>query len=99
MLSYCISKSAAVYMPHINLYSHDRTDGIPEITIHRQTSDGRTKSKDLNVSRLVLQLSLPNPLKLGVKSRMKMCLEQRRQALLQLYPNDQFLYLLRCDLC
>ena len=26
----------------------------------------------LNVSRLVLQLSLPNPLKLGVKSRMKM---------------------------
>ena len=28
--------------------------------------------KILNVSRLVLQLSLPNPMKLGVKSRMKM---------------------------
>ena len=32
----------------------------------------RTKSKQLNVSRFVLQLSLPNPLKLGVKSWMKM---------------------------
>ena len=31
-----------------------------------------TKSQNLNVSRLVLQLSLPNPLKPGVKSRMKM---------------------------
>ena len=32
----------------------------------------RTKSSHLNVSRLVLQLSLPNPIKPGVKSRMKM---------------------------
>ena len=32
----------------------------------------RTKSPSLNVSRLVLQLSLPNPMKPGVKSRMKM---------------------------
>ena len=31
-----------------------------------------TKSQNLNVSRLVLQLSLPSPLKPGVKSRMKM---------------------------
>ena len=31
-----------------------------------------TKSQNLNVSRLVLQLSLPNPLKPGVKSRMKL---------------------------
>ena len=32
--------------------------------IYRQTSDiSRTKSQDLNVSRLVLQWSLPNPLK------------------------------------
>ena len=30
-----------------------------------------TKSPNLNVSRLVLQLSLPNPLKPGVKSRVK----------------------------
>ena len=32
----------------------------------------RTKSKNLNASRLILQLSLPNPLKPGVKLRTKM---------------------------
>ena len=32
----------------------------------------RTESPNLDVSRLVLQLSLPNPIKPGVKSRMKM---------------------------
>ena len=32
----------------------------------------RTKCQNLNDSRLVLQLSVPNPLKQGVKSRMKM---------------------------
>ena len=30
------------------------------------------KFQNLNVSRLVLELSLPNPLKPGVRSRMKM---------------------------
>ena len=40
---------------------------------YRQTSNIRhTKSLNLNVSRLVLQLSLPNPLKPHVKLRMKM---------------------------
>ena len=39
----------------------------------RQTSNiRRTKLRNLNVSRLVLQLSLSNPLKPGFKSRMKM---------------------------
>ena len=33
---------------------------------------GRTKSQNLTNSRLVLQLTLLNPLKLGVKLRMKM---------------------------
>ena len=47
------------------------------------TSNIGTKSKNLHVSRLVLQLSLPNPLKPGVTSGMKMSLEQRRQAMLQ----------------
>ena len=37
-----------------------------------------TKSKKLNLSHLVLQLVLPNPLKPGVKSKMKMLLERRR---------------------
>ena len=40
---------------------------------YRKTSNiRRIKSQDINVSCLVLQLSLPNLLKPGVKSRMKM---------------------------
>ena len=40
---------------------------------YRQISNiGRTKPKTLKVSCLVLELSLPNPLKSGIKSRMKM---------------------------
>ena len=59
----------------------------------------RTQSPIINVSRLVLQMSLPNPLKPGVKLRMKMLLEQRRQAMLQLHLSDQQFYcLLRCAL-
>ena len=46
-----------------------------------QTSNARgTTSHNLNVSGVVLQLSFSNPLKPGVKSRVKMLLEQRRQA-------------------
>ena len=44
--------------------------------------------KNLNVSRLVLELTLHSQLKPGVKSRMKIYLEQRRQAMLQLHLND-----------
>ena len=51
-----------------------------------------TKSQNLIVSRLILQLSLPNPLKPDVESRMKMWLEQRRQAMLQLHLSDQQFY-------
>ena len=41
--------------------------------IYRKTpSISHTKAQNLNVSHLVLQLSLPNPLKPGVKLRMKM---------------------------
>ena len=40
---------------------------------YRKTSSiSRTKSQNFNASRLVLQLSLPNPLKPNVKSSMKM---------------------------
>ena len=49
----------------------------------------RTKSPNLNECRLVLQLSFPNPLKSGDKSRMKMQLEQRQQAMLHLHLSDQ----------
>ena len=67
---------------------------------YRQTFDiSRTNAPNLNVFRLVLQLALPNPLKLGVKLRMTMSLEQRRQAMLQLHLNgEQFYCLLRCAL-
>ena len=41
-------------------------------THHQVSNISRTKTQNLNDSHLVLQLSLPNPLKLGVKSRMKM---------------------------
>ena len=55
----------------------------------------RTKSQNLKDSRLIfLQLSLPNPLKPGVESRMKMESEQRRQAMLQLHLRDQQVYCL-----
>ena len=53
-----------------------------------------TKSQNLDNSHLVLQLSLPNPLKPGVKSRMKVQLEQRWQAMLQLHMSDQQFYCL-----
>ena len=63
--------------------------------IYRKTSNiSNTKSQNLNVSRLVLPLSFPNPLKAGVKSRMKMSLEQRQQAMLQLHLSDQHVYCL-----
>ena len=46
---------------------------FPTLGIYPQIHNIRnTKSQNLNVSRLVLPLPLPNPLKPGVKSRMKM---------------------------
>ena len=59
----------------------------------------RAKSPNLNVSRLISQLSLPNPLRPGFELEMKMKLEQRQQAMLQLHLSDQQFYCpLRCDL-
>ena len=57
------------------------------LTCRKVFNTTRPKSQNLNDSRLVLQLSLTNPLKAYVKSRMKM-LEQRRQAILQLHLSD-----------
>ena len=53
-----------------------------------------TKISNLNVLRHVLKLSLPNPMKPGVKSRMIMELEQHRQAMLQLHLSDRQVYCL-----
>ena len=68
--------------------------------MYRKTSSiSRTKFQNLNVSCILLQLSSRHPLKPGVKSRMKMSLEQRRQAMLQLHLSyQQFYCLVRCDL-
>ena len=73
----------------------------PSITDrYRKISNiSHTKSQSLNDSHLVLQSFLPNPLRPGVKSRMKIWLEQRQQAMLQLYLSYQQLNCqLRCDL-
>ena len=60
---------------------------------HEIFNTKRTTSQNLNVSRLALQMSFPNPLKQGAKSIKKMLLEQRRQAMLQLHLNNkQFLF-------
>ena len=67
---------------------------------YRKTSSiSRTKSQNSNASCILFQLSWLHPLKPGVKLRMKMQLEQRRQAMLQLHLSYQHFYcLLRCDL-
>ena len=67
---------------------------------YRKTSSiSRTKSQSLNVSCILLQVSSLNPLKPGVKLIMKMYLEQRRQAMLQLHLSYQLFYcVLRCYL-
>ena len=64
------------------------------ICMYRQVSNIRcTQSQQLKYSHTVLRLSLPNPL---IKSSMKMYLEQRRQAMLQLHLSDrQFNCILR----
>ena len=66
---------------------------------HQTSNIRHTKSQNLHVSHFFLHLSLPYPLRSGVKSGMKMQLEQRRQAMLQLHLSDQqFHCLLRCTL-
>ena len=64
----------ALPQPKLTYWQLDPQEQTVELeTKYRQTSNiSRTKSQNLNVSRLVLQLSLPNPLKPGIKSRMKM---------------------------
>ena len=49
----------------------DHKSNFETLLKHQISNIRRTKSQNLNVSRLVLQLSLPNQLKPDVKSRMK----------------------------
>ena len=48
------------------------TQGVENFKYRQTSYISRIKSQNLNFSRLVLQMSLHNPLKPGVKSRMKM---------------------------
>ena len=60
-------------------YVYEKIGILSASHAYRENSNiSRTKSQNLNVSRLVLPLSVPNPLKPDVKSRMNMYLEQRR---------------------
>ena len=62
-------------MSEKGLKGRSHTDSQSDLweSMYRKISNIRsTKSPNLNVSRLVVQLSLPNPMKPGVKSRMKM---------------------------
>ena len=45
---------------------------LAEVLYRKTSSISRTKPQNLNVSHLLLQLSLPNSLKPNVKLRMKM---------------------------
>ena len=72
------SMNLAIWV-YFGIESHSRHGKQPfwdnrDTTVYyRKISNiSRTKSQNLNDSRIVLQLSLPNPLKSGVKSRMKM---------------------------
>ena len=62
---------------------------------YRQTSNiRRIKSQNLSVSRFVLRLSLPNPLKPGVKSQIENETVVEATALLQIHLSDQQFYCL-----
>ena len=61
-----------VYCRHVQ-QQHSILTPMSHYYEYRQVSDiSRTKSQHLNDSRTVLRLSLSNPLKPDVKSRMKM---------------------------
>ena len=70
-----------------HLYPNSNNYSLSKISIPRHT-----KSQNWNDSHLILHLPLHNPLKPGVKSRMKIKLEQRRQAMFQLHLSDPQFY-------
>ena len=79
----------------LKLYALYCITGLCYNGIYRKISNiSHTKSQNSNVSHLILQLSLPNSLKPGVKSRMKTRLEQCPQVMLQLHLSDQQVYCL-----
>ena len=81
-----ICQSRSLFFEWICLVS----SGIaPSAVTYRKTSSiSRTKSQNLNVSCILLQLSSLNP---GVKLRMKMYLEQRRRAINYIWVINNFI--------
>ena len=94
---YCISHSCQIDELRLSSLPPSMCHHWCYPCIYGEISSIRTiKSKNLSVSRLILPLSLRNPLKSGVKSNVKMLLAQRRQAMLQLHLNDQQVHCLQC---
>ena len=93
-----ISRMKSKELPVFNSVVHQ--EAVFFMCTYRKVSNiSRTKSQNSNSSRLGLQLPLRNILKPSVKWGMKMWLEQRRQAMLQLHLSDQqFNGLLKCVL-
>ena len=79
------------FQPQLVISSYNTDSARKDFIKHQISNIRHTKSPNLDVSRLILQLFLPKP---GVKSRMKMQLEQCRQMLLQLHLSDQRFYCL-----
>ena len=80
--SRCFCVFVLFYIFHINIFAKENHISIADtlkyhnLALSHQYMPSNlyisdTKSQNWNVSRLVLQLSLPNPLKPGVKLRMK----------------------------
>ena len=67
ILSLCTPLILTVKTSKMLIYTY-----VHKTYYHKISNISGTKSQNLNVSRLVLQLSLPNPMKPGVKSGMKM---------------------------
>ena len=71
------------WLPSLVFYNDVKAEKISATQAYRQTSNiSNAKSQNLNIFRLVLQLPLLNLLNPGVKLRMKMQLDQWRQAML-----------------
>ena len=60
------------YRPGLSLHKHGNQQNCYYVNYHKISNIRRTESQHLNDSHLVLQLSVPNPLKPGAKPRMKM---------------------------
>ena len=52
--------------------AHDKPSRLSHSKYHKTSNVRRTQSESLTIPRLVLQLSMPNPLKPNIKSRKTM---------------------------